>query len=291
MAKRRTSHHLPSQSSTDAFPSEEASLLEAWNDPQTQSLSHDYAGRWHRLVSTTNWEKGKIISLWRKALVDAGADPAQHRDEVWARGVGGLTPHHASRLRRVYERFGETQATYPGLFWTHFLVALDWEDAELWLEGASRTPWSVAEMKRARWEARGKLESELPESTNEVAEESELDERAGMEESVSAEVDPQFKDRIGTTGPRNEGPDFGDWDQETEGAVEADEAISEMDSDSTAAISHFASISGLPEDVLEAAESLKLSLIRHRASGWSQMEKRDFQRLLDAFQKLLDSDG
>jgi hypothetical protein len=269
---------------------DEASLLEAWNDPQTQSLSQDYAGRWHRLVSTTNWEKGKIISLWRKALVDAGADPAQYRDEVWARGVGGLTPHHASRLRRVHERFGQTQESYPGLFWTHFLVALDWDDAELWLEGASRTPWSVSQMKRARWEARGKLDSEIPEATIEVAEESDLDERAGMEEPVSAEVDPQFKDRIGTSGPRNEGPDFGDWDQEADGAVEAEEAIVDLDSESAPAVSPFASIRGLPEDVLEAAESLKLCLIRHRASGWSQMEKQDFQRLLDAFQKLLDCD-
>jgi hypothetical protein len=291
MAKRRTSHHLPSQSSSDALPMDEASLLEAWNDPNTQSLSQDYAGRWHRLVSTTNWEKGKIISHWRKALVDAGADPTQYRDEVWAQGVGGLTPHHASRLRRVHERFGETQATYSGLFWTHFLVALDWEDAELWLEGASRTPWSVSQMKKARWEARGKLESELPEATIEVAEESELEERAGMEEAVSAEVDPQLKDRIGTSGPRNDGPDFGDWDQEAVGAVDDDESIADLDSESVAAISPFASIRGLPDDVLEAAESLKLSLIRHRSSGWSHMEKKDFQRLLDAFQKLLDSDG
>jgi hypothetical protein len=291
MAKRHTSHRLPSQPSSDALPMDDASLLEAWNDPQTQSLSEDYAGRWHRLVSNTNWEKGKIISLWRKALVDAGSDPVQYRDEVWARGVGGLTPHHASRLRRVHERFGETQATYPGLFWTHFLVALDWEDAELWLEGASRTPWSVSQMKRARWEARGKLDAELPEATIEVAEESEFDERAGMEEAVSAEVDPQLKDRIGTSGPRNEGPDFGDWDQEAGGATEDAESIVDMDSDSVAALSPFASIRGLPEDVLEAAEALKLSLIRHRSSGWSQMEKQDFQRLLDAFQKLLDSDG
>jgi hypothetical protein len=145
-------------------------------------------------------------------------------------------------------------------------------------------------MKRARWEARGKLDSEIPEATIEVAEESDLDERAGMEEPVSAEVDPQFKDRIGTSGPRNEGPDFGDWDQEADGAVEAEEAIVDLDSESAPAVSPFASIRGLPEDVLEAAESLKLCLIRHRASGWSQMEKQDFQRLLDAFQKLLDCD-
>ena len=28
----------------------------------------EYVGRWNRLVSTTNWEKGRIVSEWREAL-------------------------------------------------------------------------------------------------------------------------------------------------------------------------------------------------------------------------------
>ena len=32
----------------------------------------EYVGRWNRLVSTTNWEKGRIICEWREALRQAG---------------------------------------------------------------------------------------------------------------------------------------------------------------------------------------------------------------------------
>ena len=56
------------------------------------------------------------------------------------------------RLRRVFQRFGTTQQDYAGLFWSHFFAALDWNDAEMWLEGAVQNGWSVSAMRRQRWE-------------------------------------------------------------------------------------------------------------------------------------------
>ena len=38
---------------------EQAAVVEA---------STEYVGRWNRLISTTNWEKGRIIAEWRAAL-------------------------------------------------------------------------------------------------------------------------------------------------------------------------------------------------------------------------------
>ena len=98
--------------------------------------SQPFVGRWNLLVSTTNWEKGRIISEWRQALIDTDRPAREYSDESWARLVGAVTGQHAGRLRRVYERFGKTSQEFRGLYWSHFHAALDWDDAEMWLEGA-----------------------------------------------------------------------------------------------------------------------------------------------------------
>src|SRR5215213_4486999 len=42
--------------------------------------SSPFVGRWSRLVSTTNWEKGRIIDEWRRSLVDDGLPVAEYSD-------------------------------------------------------------------------------------------------------------------------------------------------------------------------------------------------------------------
>src|SRR6478735_7734535 len=111
-------------------------------DPQTEltaeliAASQPFVGQWNRLVSTTNWDKGRIINDWRQALVAQDAAVTEYSDEAWGRLVGGVTGQHVGRLRRVSQRFGASQHQYAGLFWSHFQAALDWNDAEMWLEGA-----------------------------------------------------------------------------------------------------------------------------------------------------------
>ena len=70
------------------------------------TASQPYLGRWNLLVSTTNWEKGRIISDWRQTLIDAGAPAQEYSDDAWSRRVGGVSGQHVGRLRRVFERFG-----------------------------------------------------------------------------------------------------------------------------------------------------------------------------------------
>ncbi len=120
-----------------------------------EQTSEQFLGQWKRLVSTTNWEKGQIIFHWRSALVAAGAGVSEYADEVWSRQVGQITPQHVGRLRRVFERFGEVREDYPGLYWSHFQAALDWDDAEMWLEGAVQSSWSIADMRAKRAETLG----------------------------------------------------------------------------------------------------------------------------------------
>ena len=128
-----------------------------------QATSAPFVGAWQALVSQTNWEKGKIILDWREALVAADAPVHEYSDEAWATLVEhSVTGQHVGRLRRVYQQFGAVQNDYANLSWTHFHIAMDWSDAEMWLEGAVQEKWSVSSMCENRWEATGAAASNKP---------------------------------------------------------------------------------------------------------------------------------
>ncbi|MDR0328609.1 MAG: DUF2281 domain-containing protein [Planctomycetaceae bacterium] len=132
------------------------------NSPLIDQLSEPIVGKWNVLVSQTNWEKGAIILSWRTELIAAGLPNTAYSDDAWARRVGNVTPPHVGKLRRVAERFGEKHNDFAGLYWSHFNSALDWDDAELWLEGAVQNGWSVAQMRVQRWEALGDAVEQKP---------------------------------------------------------------------------------------------------------------------------------
>ena len=156
----------------DSTPEETTpeSSSENENSPETptvaeaapSSSSDDYVGKWRKLISTTNWQKGQIISEWRQRLMDGGAQAADYSDEAWSRLVGDVSPQHVGRLRRVFDQFGDVWDSYTTLFWTHFLAALDWDDAEMWLEGAKQNGWSVSKMRNKRWETLGGIPADQP---------------------------------------------------------------------------------------------------------------------------------
>ncbi len=131
-------------------PAEYADEAATGENPNIETACSEYLGRWNRLVSTTNWEKGRIVAEWREALIEAGAAAAAYSDEAWSQRVGNVTPQHTGRLRRVYQRFAEMREAYHGLYWSHFQAALDWDDAEMWLEGAVQNRWSISQMQGER---------------------------------------------------------------------------------------------------------------------------------------------
>ncbi len=169
-----------------------------WSSATAESLetaSAPYLGQWHRLVSTTNWEKGRIISEWRAALAAATAPAGEYADEAWARRVGGVSGQHVGRLRRVAERFNSTRSQFHGLYWSHFQAALDWNDAEMWLEGAVQSRWSVAEMRRQRAETLGGA-VEVNSADDALAEDSQAEEFApGICDPDSATADSAAPNR------------------------------------------------------------------------------------------------
>lgn len=252
-----------------------------------QSLA--FIGKWNLLISTTNWDKGEIICTWRKSLTDAGASSGEYSDEAWSQLVGGVTAQHVGRLRRSFERFGHVYREYAGIFWSHFYAALDWEDAEMWLEGAVQSKWSVSRMRKQRWETLGELPEHEPRDSDIVT--SELNEET---QSLELSEGKRQNDRDYVEGPVHEGPDFGDEQANASENGSAGERYEDVSNDgasgeapkSSAGIRPFESFTDLPEDVEEAVNSFKVAIIRHKADEWSEISQADLTGVLDALKQL-----
>ncbi len=278
----------PEVTQTDA---DDAGSLEdvAFDDNEELiELAQPFVGRWNRLISKTNWEKGRIIAEWREALVESGVDATQYSDDAWARRVGGVTAPHVGRLRRVHDRFATTFETYEGLYWSHFLAALDWDDAPLWLEGASREGWSVAGMREQRWQAHGAVESQRPTASQIV--EVDTDEDITMPAQGGGRTKQYGDEPEGVaSGPRPEGPDFGEEEELASMAGSPPNATAAADQPTPSPVQPFAGLPELPDDLADAIETLKLSVLRHKTAGWQNTNAETVQRYLDAVGVMLRS--
>ncbi len=255
-------------------------------DLQATEIAKPFVGLWNQLISTTNWEKGRIISQWREALIESGVDPREYSDDAWSRRVGGVTAPHVGRLRRVFDRYGSTYQTYDGLFWTHFLAALDWEDAPLWLEGASREGWSVAGMREQRWRAHGAVESQRP--TNSQIIEVDTDEDIVIPAQGGGRSKAYGDEPGAIAGKTYENADFGDEEELTSiaGGKSTGSASADSQADATP-LQPFAGLPELPEDLADAIEMLKLAVLRHKTSGWQHTSAATIQKYLDAVSLLI----
>lgn len=267
------------------FPASGLSELEA---SELTELAEPYVGRWNELISTTNWEKGRIISQWRAALLESGVDSRHFSDEAWSRRVGGVTAPHVGRLRRVHDRFASTYQTYAGLYWSHFLAALDWADAPLWLEGASREGWSVAAMREQRWQAHGAVESQRP-TTSQVVE-VEIDEDVVLPAQGGGRTKAYGDEPGVASGPFYEPPDFGDEEELASRAGSGSPPVSPDWAATTASpVQLFAGLPELPDDLADAIEALKLAVLRHKTAGWIDTNSAAVQQYLDAIALLMRS--
>ena len=263
----------------------DASTLATTNPEQFDQASQPFVGKWNQLVSTTNWEKGRIIFQWRDALIRAEAPTTKYSDEAWATRVGAVTGQHVGRLRRVYQRFGTVYDDYQDLFWSHFHAALDWDDAEMWLEGAVQNHWSVSQMRNQRWETLGQPESMKPDDKDIIASEKDEDfEPAANEtpEKLLGKLEDIY------SGPRPEGPDFGDADDPAAAPGDPSGAAIYSDGEDQAIdfVRPFANISELPEDLAEAFETFKLAILRHKLNEWQEISRDDVLAGLDALKEL-----
>jgi hypothetical protein len=245
--------------------------------------SQPFVGQWSRLVSTTNWEKGRIIVEWRAALVSQGLPVAEYSDEAWARLVGGVTGQHVGRLRRVFQRFGQAKEKFPSLYWSHFQAAIEWDDAEMWLEGAMQSGWSVAQMRDHRWETLGKVEAERPA----VPFDADTDEDAEPARAVNPPgITGQYSE---VTGPQYDGPDFGDDGDGSSLPSNSDDAAWLDGAPSVppvALVKPFENLPDLPDDLADAFDAMKLAILRHKREGWQEIALADVMRTLEALKAL-----
>ena len=256
-------------------------------DPElVRFTSEPFINQWETLVSQTNWQKGEIIHQWRAALIDAGAPLQEYSDEAWAKHFNGtVSGQHVGRLRRVFQRFGDSYQEFDHLSWTHFQAAIDWSDAEMWLEGALQNKWSVSSMREQRWEAMGGAPSEKPDDKDVIY--AELDEDIATLSLEEPPIKNDYAPGDGTirgeydeanAGPNYaSGPDFGDGDSygiPANNTIEA--APREMDTAILTAagegIRPFENLKELPSDLQNTLDEFKLAILRHKATGWQEVE-------------------
>lgn len=258
-------------------------------EPTVAQSSEPFVGRWNKLVSTTNWEKGRIICEWREALLTSGAAVTEYSDEAWAQLVGGVTSQHVGRLRRVFQRFGEDFEQYPGLFWSHFQAGLDWDDAPMWLEGAIQNDWSVSQMRGKRWETLGtppadqqaeiaadEMEGNFSGSVSmpAVSEESEpaaSTPKTASVKSLSAEEAESDVDEIKFT-------------DDAEASAADEEVVTKSPAKRTRLN---VNVDLLPDDLADAFEQFKLAIIAQRREGWRETSRETVVECLDALKELV----
>lgn len=264
---------------------------------EADATSRIYLGQWRGLVSTTNWEKGRIIHEWREALRAGGAPSQEFSDEAWSRRVGNVSGQHAGRLRRVYERFAKLRASYPGLYWSHFQVALDWADAEMWLEGAVQSNWSVADMRSMRWQTLGGGADAAPFDVDVIEAEPDEDAEPPPGGNIALVQDPCPTDQDDLTPSSGASDQSGGMDdvravgRETPTADGLAESSFEMDatqdpSPAEASVRPFENLPELPDDVAEAFEAYKLAILQHKLAGWIEISRGDLLASLDALKQL-----
>ena len=256
------------------------------SSPVIEEVSSDFISSWNRLISMTNWEKGKLIHNWRTKLLENGLPRQVYSDESLAKRLGNVSGQHIGRLRRVYERFHEAFEKFSGLYWSHFQAVLDWDDAEDWLADASENQWSVAAMRLQRWEAIGSPAGQKPNDTDIIMSEPDEDVNPyndsdtildGNRKSVEPNRDKENRDNAKKK--KGEGGDHGG----SGGGQDARAPGDYGDFSSPAeAFAQMKQMKDLPEDIKEAFEQLKVVILSHKVSGWREVDPQRILTFLNA---------
>ena len=218
-------------------------------------------------------------------MQQADAPAGSYTDDAWSQQVGGVTPQHVGRLRRVFERFGETHDQYAGLYWSHFQAALDWPDAEMYLEGAVQNDWSVAQMRDQRWEAMGGAARVASRKTPTLS-------RRNWTKTFRPANDGPLPATISESiGEVHGADDFSEYDESESAPFDDDSSASESmaaASDAPAAplLRPFESLPPLPADLKEAFELMKLAILAHKVCGWAEIARDDVLSMLESLKQL-----
>ena len=124
---------------------------------EIRETEEELLGRAQDAVSRCNWVVGECAAKWTKKY-------ARGRTDHDFANLVGLSPDQVYQRRRVWETFGDVFENYPALRWSHFYVALNWDDAPECLQWGEENQATVAEMKAWRRAMRGDEASDEPEA-------------------------------------------------------------------------------------------------------------------------------
>ncbi|MCL2119733.1 MAG: hypothetical protein FWH27_15055 [Planctomycetaceae bacterium] len=288
--RSKTAKTVQASGRDDAQGDDEPIDAAVLSSPVVEEVSGDFISSWNRLVSMTNWEKGKLIHNCRAKLIENGLPRQIYSDESLAKRLGNVSGQHIGRLRRVFERFSTTFGQYPGLYWSHFQAVLDWDDAEDWLADASENQWSVASMRLQRWETIGSPAGQKPNDADIVMSEPDEDVNPyndsdtvldGNRKSVEPNRDKDKKKK-GEGGNHNGGSGGGS----VSGSGGTDNDFGNFSSPAEA-FAQMKQMKDLPEDLKEAFEQLKVVILSHKVSGWREVDPQRILTFLNAMKVVI----
>jgi hypothetical protein len=170
------------------------------------------------------------------------------------------------------------------LFWSHFQAAIDWEDAEMWLEGAIQNEWSVSQMRGKRWETLGRPGDE-PSSEDAAVAPEEIDGDAPFDETPSAGESASATAPLRTTADEVDDEAVDD-ERDEAGGSESSSSRESTPAPSKARSRLGVEVDDLPEDLADAFEQFKLAIIAQRRLGWSETTPESVLACLDALRDL-----
>lgn len=94
-------------------------------------------------LSNCNWIVGECAAQWTDRY-------ARGRGDADFGNMIGLSADQVYQRRRVWETFHDVREVYPSLKWSHFYVAINWDDASECLQWALENQATVAEMRAWR---------------------------------------------------------------------------------------------------------------------------------------------
>ncbi len=114
---------------------------------QTKTATHetekDLIQRAQTAVSQCNWTVGECAVQWTKKF-------ARGRTDADFGELVGMSGDQVYQRRRVCETFTDVKENYSALKWSHFYIALNWDDAADCLSWANENEATIAEMKAWR---------------------------------------------------------------------------------------------------------------------------------------------
>lgn len=112
-------------------------------DSSSNLTEEQLIDRAREALSDSSWVIGECAAQWTRKY-------AKGRTDADFGAMVGLSGDQIYQRRRVWETFGDVKDQYAHLKWSHYYIALTWDDAPECLQWAEENQATVAELKAWR---------------------------------------------------------------------------------------------------------------------------------------------